>query len=317
MTVFKALVVREWREWRTVIIILGLLYLIILVGIAYGARKGMQVHISSGSPNVEMQWEDDDDWDWADPWNLGSFISGEFILFGFAHSLRGTAVLIQFVMLLVGMFYMADAVYKERADGSTYFHRSLPVQDHTLLLTKFFVGTVGVLMISYLLGSFHVAIARFVVPGELIASLDEAGLSLSQIAYTDFLFDWLVYHLLVLLWISPYAAYMLLVSAATRSRPLLVGLGLPVVLMVVIGYYTRSTAFAELLLSNTDRIQDVIKWEWVGQSAMYPEPGDEIELFDSFGRYILSGRTAISLLLTGGILSAAWAVYRKNVMPSS
>ena len=325
MTVFKALVMREWREWRTVMFVLGLIYLLVMIGIVYGMHRGMRVHISDGSPGVELQWDDDDDdlrlrdddWGWSGPWDLASFVSGEFILFGYAHGLRGTATVINFALLLLAMFYMSDAVYKERADGSTYFHRSLPIQDHTLLLSKFIVGTLGILLVSYLLGVLSVAIARVSLPGSLIASLDEAGLSLSQIAYADFLFDWLVYHLLIFLWLSPYAAYFLLVSAATRSRPLLVGLGLPVLLATVVGYFTQSGALAELFMSNITRIGNVITWEWQGQMAMYPEPGDKIELFSSFGRYLISGRTVISLLVTSGMLAATWAVYRRNVVPSA
>lgn len=328
MTAFMALIVREWRELRTVLMVLGALYLLAMVGSVVAMHKGAAYVEGTAQRQAETYddaedydedfdfFDDDDDWGWASPWELREAISAELILFVYAHSMRGSAVLINITMLLLAMFYLVDAVYRERSDGSTYFYRSLPVPDYLILLSKLVAGTVGILLISYLLGLLSVAIGRLALPGIFKDIMAESGQSLSQIAYGDFLWDWLMYHLLLLVWLAPYASYLLLVSATTRGRPLLAALGLPIVLAVLVRYFLQSDVLMVLFTTNLSEVAQALGREWEGNRYFFIEPDETVELFRGFGRYIWSTRSLVSLSVAAFFSFGTWAAYRRNLATS-
>ena len=328
MTAFMALIVREWRELRTVLMVLGALYLLAMGGSIVAMHKGAAYVEGTAQRQAETYddaeeydddfdfFDDDDDWGWASPWELREAISAELILFVYAHSMRGSAVLINLTMLLLAMFYLIDALYKERSDGSTYFYRSLPVQDHILLLSKLAAGTVGILLLSYLMGLLSVGISRIALPGVFKEILAASGQSLSQIAYGDFFRDWLMYHILLLIWLAPYASYLLLVSAVTRGRPLLAALGLPIVMAVLVRYFLQSDLLINVFTTNFIEVGKALVHEWEGNRYFFIEPDETVKLFRGFGRYIWSSRSLVSLAVAAVFSYGTWAAYRRNMATS-
>ncbi len=239
------------------------------------------------------------------------------LLFGWSHMLRVAVAMLSLVLTVVSIFYLADAIFKERSDGSTFFYRSLPVGDMTLISAKLVSGTVGFLAISVLAGLIWVLFAQLTFPGDPRQVLIEMGYSPGQLLVFDFIGDWLVFHFLLLLWLLPYATYFLVVSTVTRSRALLVGLGAPLLLGLLWLWILRDDGLLALLINNFSAVANVLQAEWImPQDPPRFMAGEPIEMFGSFGGYILSLRTLISLAVAGGFFGLTFFAYRRN-LPAS
>ena len=191
MRPFVTLLVREWQEWRMVMAVVAAIYVLGLVVSTVALHRGSEAfltgHIHAGVHH-EHDLSDSDDFDddpfpeeeddaeWISPKEMGFFSLGEIlrfsgradlILFGWTHMLRGGVSFINLSLLVLALFSLADAVFKERADGSTYFYRSLPVGDGAVLAAKLIAGTVGFLGISFILGVGSVLFAQLTFPGGL------------------------------------------------------------------------------------------------------------------------------------------------------
>src|ERR1044072_6780579 len=59
------------------------------------------------------------------------------------------AMMIMFTVFIVGIFYCLDALHGERRDRSILFWKSLPVSDHTTVLSKMFVPLVILPVITF------------------------------------------------------------------------------------------------------------------------------------------------------------------------
>ncbi|UCH09737.1 MAG: hypothetical protein JSU61_11020, partial [Fidelibacterota bacterium] len=273
--------------------------------------------------DVHTEWEDfrgfddDDDPEWLTPKEWTTVSKSQALLFGWSHMLRVGASFINVALLVLALFYLVDAVYKERSDGSTFFYRGLPVPDVCILSSKLAAGMVGFLGISFLLGVIWIFFAQITFPVRIGDLLEGAGLSAYQISSMDFIRDWLVFHVLQLAWLLPFAVYFLLVSTATRSRPLLVGVGLPLLLGILWRFLVGDNAFLRELTANFSLIGDALQEEWLGtEGPHYVTTGESIELFGSFSGYLLSLRTVVSVLIAGGLFGLTTFTYRKN-MPVS
>jgi ABC-2 type transport system permease protein len=311
MRTFGRLLIREFQEWRNVFIILASLYILGLVGAAIGLRY-LSDDILYHEGEVHIDWEDGG-WDLYEADEMPDASRSAVLLFSWSHLLRAAVSMLNLVLMVVSVFYLVDAVYKERSDGSTLFYRSLPVSDIGVLSSKLTVGLAGFLLVSLVMSLFWVLFARLTFPGQAASVLKGMGYSPSQLALFDFMGDWSVFHFLVLLWALPYAAYFLFVSTATRSRPLLLGVGAPLLLgLLWLWISGGDSGLLALFTANLGAIADVLKEQWVGTgSRIYA--GEPIELFGSFGGYIISMRTLISLLVAGGLFTATFYAYRRNL----
>ena len=318
MKAYIALLTREWREWRTVLIVVGILYALGLAGSAIMFYKESDVLMHG---EIHTNWdrderdfdEDEDDFKWFSPKELVTANRSQILLFGWTHVLRIGVSFINLALLVLALFYLADAVYKERADGSTFFYRGLPVGDLSILSSKLLVGTVGFLTLSFILGVFWVLFAQLTFPGSLAEVMAGAGLSPSQVASMDLIGDWVTFHILQLVWLLPFAAYFLFVSTATRSRPLLIGVGVPLLLGLLWRFLAGDNALLREITANLAVISDTLKAEWLGTKGPGIAPGEPIELFGSFSGYIISIRTVISLLVAGGFFGITFYAYRRNL----
>ena len=317
MKAYLTLLIREWREWRTVMIVVGSLYLLGMIGWSVTLYQGSGALIRG---DVHTEWGDfrgfdeDDDPEWLTPKEMANVSKSEALLFGWSHMLRVGAAFINVALLVLALFYLVDAVYKERSDGSTFFYRGLPMRDVWILSSKLVTGIIGFLGISFLLGVGWILFAQITFPGRIADLLRSAGLSVYQIGSMDFIRDWLAFHVLQLAWLLPFAVYFLLVSTVTRSRPLLVGVGLPLLIGILWRFLIGDNALLRELTANFGMIGDALQEQWLGtEGPHHVSTGETIELFGSFAGYLLSLRTGISILIAGGLFGLTTFAYRKNL----
>ena len=132
-------------------------------------------------------------------------------------------------LILMSLFYSADALYGERRDRSILFWKSLPVSDHTVVLAKASIPLVILPLLTIAVTiAMHVTmlmISSVVLPasGMSIASL-WAELSIFQ------MWGMLAYHLFLAhaIWPFPVYCWLMLVSGWAR-RATLLWAALPVV----------------------------------------------------------------------------------------
>jgi hypothetical protein len=316
MKTFIALLIREWREWRTVILVASILYVIGLIGYTVAIYKGAD---ALEDEDFRTEWYDEDweqaedDEEWLSPKEWAAVGKAEGLFFGWTHMLRVGISFITLSLLVLSLFYLVDAVFKERADGTTFFYRGLPVTDLAVLSSKLLVGTIGFLTLSFLMGVILVYYAQLISPTQFSTLLQDSGLSPFQIASMDLLGDWSVFHILSLVLLLPYATYFLLVSTITRSRPLLIGIGVPLLLGILWRLLAGDNAFLREITSNFNILGEAMGQEWLGKDGPYAVAGESVELFGSFSGYVITVRSAISLLISGIFFSLTFYAYRRNL----
>jgi ABC-type transport system involved in multi-copper enzyme maturation permease subunit len=318
MKSFFTLLIREWREWRTVILVVSILYVIGLIGYTVAIYKGSH---ALEDEDFRTEWFDED-WQqdfeedepgWFSPEEFMDAGKSDMLFYGWTHMLRVGITFIAISLLVLSLFYLVDAVFKERSDGTTFFYRGLPVTDWALLSSKLLVGTVGFLALSFVMGAVLVYYVQITSPAEFSRLLQESSLSPFQIASMDLLRDWSVFHILSLLLLLPYATYFLLVSTVTRSRPLLIGIGVPLLLGILWRLLAGDNAFLREITSNIHALGDALGQEWLGKDGPYAVAGESVELFGSFVNYLFTVRTLVSILISGIFFSLTYYTYRRNL----
>lgn len=318
MKTFGTLLIREWREWRTVLLVTAILYIIGLIGYTVAVYKGSHA-LEDEEWRTEWfdeDWEqdfDEDDPGWLTPGEFAEAGKADMLFFGWTFMLRVGISFIVFSLVVLSLFYLVDAVFKERSDGTTFFYRGLPVPDLAVLSSKLLVGTVGFLMLSFLMGTILIYYVQITSPVEFSGILREAGLSPFQIASMDLLRDWAVFHILSWVLLLPYATYFLLVSTVTRSRPLLIGIGVPILLGILWRLLAGDNAFLREITSNLHTLGEALGHEWLGKDGPYAIIGEPVELFGSFAGYLFTLRSLVSVLISGTFFSLTFYAYRRNL----
>ncbi len=340
MKQFFALVVREFREWRTVLIIVVSLFGLGLLGSSWGLHKAANYMENGDDQSFGSRYggdrNDGKDKDWDDEWVSPRDIMGrsggfnpewvishgrpDMIIMGFAVMLISSLSTINVIFMILAFFYLLDSVYKERSDVSTYFYRSLPIHDGALLGSKLLTGTLAILLLSWVLGMISVLWARITFPGYFVEALETKMLSLSQIDYMALAWDWLMFNMLQVLWLLPYAVYLLAVSTMVRSRPLLVAIGIPIVLGLLVKYfYGTAEPLFEMLGSNVIALGQVAEAKFMagGDFGHIIKEETTLDLFGSYTGAIFSLRTAVSLIISAGIFGGTFMAYRRNMATSA
>jgi ABC-2 type transport system permease protein len=161
----------------------------------------------------------------------------------------GAAGLMMATMILISVFYCADALHSERSDRSILFWKSLPVSDLTTILAKACIPFVVLPVLA-----FTITIVLYCIM-LLMSSVALLGSGLGVTAYwKQFSFFetpmLLLYHLLTAhtLWPAPVYCWLLLVSGWAR-RATFVWAALPVVAIAAIERITfHSSYFAMIVL---------------------------------------------------------------------
>lgn len=166
--------------------------------------------------------------------------------------LIGLKVPFDVLMLIMLPFYFVAALYDERKDRSIYFWRSLPVSDWQTVLAKFVTGTVVYPAIMLASAAAFQLIWMLIATGlswyiGVSAWSTVWAPSALPLHWLSAYFD----YLLVMLWLAPFLALYLALSASTR-RPLVIAIVLPLAAMLI-----------EKLVTGTEHIAD-----WLGERAV-------------------------------------------------
>ncbi|MCF7807706.1 MAG: hypothetical protein K9M49_00680 [Candidatus Marinimicrobia bacterium] len=329
MKTLTVLLKREWLEWKRVvlgtIIVITFLNFLMLLSVARGsswfhetmARDGSilmkDVQISDDEVgNLEIIQEDGQLQIYYERENESHDVD-EFLteaakpmVYGMRFGMQGIFLFVLFLSL----FYFSDAIYKERADNSTLFFRSLPVNDHYLLGSKILAGLLGVIGLTLLLSLEYLLFIRvaFMIWG---APLDTMLSALfEKISYLGIIWDWFSYLLFAAIRMAPLALFLMLVGAYVKGRPLLIGIGGPLLLSISWAIVFKSAALFKIIGKffwgfNLVMIEQwhLLEDKFQTEDVIYANPWD----------YILNVDTLAALLASGVLYYALWKVYRKNI----
>jgi ABC-2 type transport system permease protein len=221
----------------------------------------------------------------------------------------------------LGVIYLLDCLYADRRDRSILFWKSLPVADHTVVLSKL---CTGLLLIP--LGAWIAAGATSLMLGLAVALRHGMGFGGAQtlpqwgglpawqtLGWLRALAYSLYITLAAVLWYAPYAGYLLLISAWAR-RAVYAWAFIPPVLLTILerllfhtGYFGQLTQrrFSELMQLAFSRFGDSDMWLTLGSGA-HPDAGGA-----SRGLPLQAdpGALLASPALWGGLLVAALFVW--------
>src|SRR5438270_9985473 len=131
------------------------------------------------------------------------------------------AMMMIFVVFIVGVFYCLDALYGERRDRSILFWKSLPVSDLTTVLSKATIPLVVLPLVAFAI----IVCTHLIMVLETSVVLISHGMSpASTWAHVPFFQSWLVllYGLVAIaLWHAPIYGWLLLVSGWARRATFL------------------------------------------------------------------------------------------------
>lgn len=224
----------------------------------------------------------------------------------------GIFSMIQFFVMFIGLFYFSDSLFKERSNYSTFFFRSLPVNDHWILLSKLKAGGIGIIgltitMLIILLTYSRIAIMT--VSGNI---WDIISGPISQINILYLFGDLMLVQVVSLIWLSPLILFLMLVSSRVKNRRLIIGVGVPILLAITLQVIYGENAFVTQIGDIFGAITEMIKQQnLIGDIKVVPTDG--VDLFGSFWNYLFSIRTLVSIVVSGLFYAATWKMYRKNI----
>lgn len=123
-------------------------------------------------------------------------------------------------LILMSLFYSADALYSERRDRSILFWKSLPVSDLTTVLSKASVPLLILPLLAFAIVVVTVAIMLLMNAAALVGSNFSFAELWSRLALPQSAAG-LLYHLVTVhvLWYAPIYAWFLFISAWARRAP--------------------------------------------------------------------------------------------------
>ncbi len=213
------------------------------------------------------------------------------------------AMMMIFIVFIVGVFYCLDALYGERRDRSILFWKSLPASDLTTVLSKATIPLVVLPLIAFVI----TVCVQVIMVLETSANLLLHGMSPATTwAHVPLFQNWLVllYGLVALaLWHAPIYGWLLLVSGWARRATFLWAV-LP---LLAIGIFERVTF-------GTSHFASLIKYRlmsWAAEAfAFHPHNPQGNLTIDSLaqltpGRYLSTPGLWIGLLFAAAFVAAA------------
>ncbi|MGO9127603.1 MAG: ABC transporter permease [Terriglobales bacterium] len=168
-------------------------------------------------------------------------------------------------MILVIVFYCADALYGERRDRSIFFWKSLPVSDFTTVLAKASIPFVVLPLLTFAITIALQFIMLLLNSAVLLARGMNVALLWTQLSVIQ-MWLLLLYHLITAhtLWPAPVYCWLLLVSGWAR-RATLLWAALPIV--AIAGF--------EKLVFQTSHFAALVGTRFIGDtpSAAFTMPG--------------------------------------------
>src|SRR5437773_726930 len=159
------------------------------------------------------------------------------------------AMMMIFVVFIVGVFYCLDALHGERRDRSILFWKSLPVSDLTTVLSKVTIPLVVLPLIAFAI----VVCVQVIMLLQTSVVLISHGISPATTwAHFPVFQNWLVllYGLAAIaLWHAPIYGWLLLVSAWARRATFLWAV-LPIIAIQIFEKITFNTSYFGSLVKN-------------------------------------------------------------------
>src|SRR6266704_3957865 len=166
------------------------------------------------------------------------------------------AMMMIFIVFIVGVFYCLDALHSERRDRSIQFWKSLPVSDLTTVLSKAIIPLVVLPLVAFAI----IVCVHLIMVLETSVNLITHGMSPATTwAHVPFFQSWLVllYGLVALaLWHAPIYGWLLLVSGWAR-RAIFLWAVLPFIAIEIL----------EKIAFNTSYFGSMLKYRLVGGMA--------------------------------------------------
>ncbi len=268
MNTTLTLVRRELLEHRSIFFAPSILTVIILAGTVFGVIKGV-----GASNEVAGMLGDLNE---ADPARVKNMLQSLWSI-----GLVSLAVPFNLLMSVVAGFYLLDSLYGERKDRSVLFWRSLPVSDTQAVLAKLLTGLIAVGVVGVL-----AVLVAYLSTGLVLS----VGLiALGQNPFTLLLLPapWISGPLFLVyvvvsqaLWFAPFAAWLLLVSSAARSAPILWAVGVPAALSYAEWLMFRSRNLIDLIAGH---VHDYPFYALSDEDDLNFDSDDFGDVFDEFG----------------------------------
>jgi hypothetical protein len=200
-------------------------------------------------------------------------------------------------------------------DSSTLFIRSQPLNDHSVLLSKIVSGFSGIILTSLMLSVIFLLYIKLVVWIFGFHQLELYEELKNGVQVFDLYVDMGVYQFVTLLWYSPFLLFLMWVSASVKKKPLIVGLGSPILLAIVLIIVFNNSTMIEQLFGVLGDIKGIALEQLLIHENMTETVG-KLEIFDSFFKYIFSLRSFVSVLIAGVFYFLALHSYRRNIPTS-
>jgi ABC-2 type transport system permease protein len=210
------------------------------------------------------------------------------------------AMMMIFIVFIIGVFYCLDALHGERRDRSILFWKSLPVSDLTTVLSKITIPLVILPLIAFAL----VVCVQLIMLLMSSVNLLMHGVSPATTwAHFPVFQNWLVlfYGLVVLaLWHAPIYGWLLLVSGWARRATFLWAV-LPLIVIQIFEKITFGTSYFSKLLQH--RLMGFAPHAFGFHGEGHPTIDSLSQLTP--GRYLSSPGLWIGLLVAAAFLAAA------------
>jgi ABC-2 type transport system permease protein len=203
-------------------------------------------------------------------------------------------------MILITVFYCADALYGERRDRTILFWKSLPVSDLTTVLAKATIPFVVLPLLTFAITVVLQFIMLLLSSAVLLASGMNVATLWTQLSVIR-MWTLLFYHLFTAhtLWPAPVYCWLLLVSGWSR-RATLLWATLPVL----------AIAGVEAIVFQTSRFAALVGTRFIGATPSIASTGPDIFPTDPMmhitpGTFLSTPGLWIGLVIAAGFLAAA------------
>ena len=210
------------------------------------------------------------------------------------------AMMMIFILFIVGVFYCLDALHGERRDRSILFWKSLPVSDLNTVLSKVTIPLVVLPLIAFAI----VVCVQLIMVMETGVVLIFHGMSPATTwGHVPMFQNWLVllYGLVAIaLWHAPIYGWLLLVSGWARRATFLWAV-LPFIVIEIFEKITFGTSYFGSLIR--DRLMGFAPHAFGFHGQGHPTIDSLVQLTP--GRYLSSLGLWIGLVVAVGLIAAA------------
>jgi ABC-2 type transport system permease protein len=159
-------------------------------------------------------------------------------------------MIINTILLIVMFFYLLDSLYGERKDQSILFWKSLPVSNKMTVLSKLSVAIFIVPVIIFITSVLADLITLAMQSYSLYLNEQPAAILWKRADLTGL---WMlsIYHLIQqTIWYFPVMGWLLLCSAWSRKKPIIIAVLLPALLVFIDSSFLLGTGISEIILER-------------------------------------------------------------------